>query len=339
MGLFDVFKKKDCEICGKEVGMFGYKKLEDGEICKDCVKLLSPWFDDRRHSTVEQIKAQLAYREENKAALNAFRPTVAYGERYTLRAELVNGVPSRFVVERTDSYKEENADIVNFKDVTSFNIDVREHDREIKYRNSKGEEVSYHPPRYEYSYDFYAEIHVNHPYFDDMRFQINRDTINLETVERRSGVGINLFGSGFDPTLYPEYRQIRAECDELEEMFRTGMQGVALSGYAATANTQDLAQVLLAKIPNAKMEELDDLHKKASDITILNRPDYKEVQDKIIKAISDRALELHAMRTGNQTAAAAAAVPQASAGPKFCPNCGAPADGGKFCQSCGSKLA
>ena len=59
MGLFDVFKKKDCEICGKEVGMFGYKKLEDGEICKDCVKLLSPWFDDRRHSTVAQIKQQL----------------------------------------------------------------------------------------------------------------------------------------------------------------------------------------------------------------------------------------------------------------------------------------
>ena len=59
MGLFDVFKKKDCEICGKEVGLFGYKKLEDGEICKDCVKLLSPWFDDRRHSTVDQIKQQL----------------------------------------------------------------------------------------------------------------------------------------------------------------------------------------------------------------------------------------------------------------------------------------
>ena len=27
MGLFDRFKKQDCEICGKEVGMFGYKKL------------------------------------------------------------------------------------------------------------------------------------------------------------------------------------------------------------------------------------------------------------------------------------------------------------------------
>jgi len=170
---------------------------------------------------------------------------------------------------------------VNFKDVTSFNIDVREYDREIKYRNSKGEEVSYHPPRYEYSYDFYAEINVNHPYFNEMRFQINRDTINLETVERRSGLGINLFGSGFDPTLYPEYRQMRAECDELEELFRAGMQGMVLTGYAPAA--QPVQQVTPVQQP-------------------------------------------------------AAAAPQASAGPKFCPNCGAPADGGKFCQSCGSRL-
>ena len=59
MGLFDRLKKQDCEICGKEVGMFGYKKLQDGEICKDCVKLLSPWFEDRRESTVAQIKEQL----------------------------------------------------------------------------------------------------------------------------------------------------------------------------------------------------------------------------------------------------------------------------------------
>ena len=283
MGLFDAFKKKDCEICGKEVGLFGYKKLEDGEICKDCVKLLSPWFDDRRHSTVEQIKQQLSYREENRAALNAFRPTVAYGERYTLRAEIVNGVPTRFVIERGDNYKEENADIVNFKDVTSFHIDVQEHNREIKYRNSQGEEVSYRPPRYEYSYDFYAEINVNHPYFNEMRFQVNRDTLNLETVDRRPGLGV--MRTGFDPTLYPEYRQIRSKCDELEELFRAGMQGMVLNGapvqqqYGAPVQQQYVAPV--QPVP---------------------------------------------------------AAPQAPAGPKFCPNCGAPSDGGKFCQSCGSRL-
>ena len=268
MGLFDRFKKQDCEICGKEVGMFGYKKLEDGEICKDCVKLLSPWFDDRRHSTVAQIKQQLAYREENRAALNGFRPSVAYGERFVLRAEIVDGVPSRFVVQRTDNFKEENADIINFKDVTSFNIDVNEHDRELKRRNAEGDMVSYVPPRYEYSYDFYAEIQVNHPYFSQIRFEINRNTINLETIERRSSFGGSLFRTGFDPALYPEYRQYRTQCDELEELFRAGMQGACLPGYAP-----------------------------------------------------------------------AAPAPAAPAGPKFCPNCGAPADGGKFCQSCGSKLA
>ena len=287
MGLFDAFKKKDCEICGKEVGIFGYKKLEDGEICKDCVKLLSPWFDDRRHSTVAQIKEQLAYREENKAALAGFRPTVAYGEGYTLRAELVNGVPTRFVVERTNSYMEENADIVSFKDVTSFNIDVEAYDEELKYQNSKGEEVSYQPPRYEYSYDFYAEIHVNHPYFDDMRFKLNANTLRLETIERRTGPGGIQLRRAFDPTLYPEYRQYRSEYDEMEELFRAGMQGMALKGFAPAV--QPIVQAAPAPQPVP-------------------------------------------------AAPPAPAPAPAPAGPKFCPNCGAPADGGKFCQSCGSRL-
>ena len=231
MGLFDVFKKKDCEICGKEVGLLGYKKLEDGEICKDCVKLLSPWFDDRRHSTVEQIKAQLAYREENQAALNTFRPTLAFGEYYTIRAELEQGVPTRFVVER-DNYKEENADLINFKDVTCFEIEVDEDERELKYRNSEDAEVSYKPPRYEYSYNFYAKLYVNNPYFDDIRVRLNLDTLYLETVSGRSIV-INTFNkANFDPSLYPEYRQYRKVCDDLEELFRAGMQGTPLAGCA-----------------------------------------------------------------------------------------------------------
>lgn len=68
MGLFD---KKYCDICGEKIGLLGNRKLEDGNLCKDCAKQLSPWFSDRRRSTVEDIKRQLAYREENwgRAAL------------------------------------------------------------------------------------------------------------------------------------------------------------------------------------------------------------------------------------------------------------------------------
>jgi len=243
MGFFSkLFEKKECSICGGEIGLLGNRKLEDGNCCKDCAKKLSPWFDDRRHSTVEQIKEQLAYREANRAELDGFRPTVAYGEGYTLRAEVVNGIPARFVVERYEDFKEENADIICFKDVTSFNIDVQESDQELKRRNSDGEMVSYYPPRYEYSYDFYAEIKVNHPYFDDIRVEISPSTVTLETVEHRSRGG--KFGSGFDPTLYPEYRKYRSQCDELEELFRAGMQGIALPGYGTGVQPSGAATVV-----------------------------------------------------------------------------------------------
>jgi len=178
-------------------------------------------------------------------------------------------------VERTDDFREENADIVSFRDVISFDVDVQESDRELMRENSNGEEVSYHPPRYEYSYDFHAQIRVNHPYFDEITFQLNRDSIDLEIVERRPGFGGTR--AGFDPMLYPEYRQFHGKCEELKELFRAGMQGTVLSGFAPAA--QPVMQAVPAPQP----------------------------------------------------------VP-ASTGPKFCPNCGAPADGDKFCQSCGSRL-
>ena len=50
MGLFD---KKYCDICGEKIGLLGNRKLENGNLCKTCAKKLSPWFSDRRNSTVE----------------------------------------------------------------------------------------------------------------------------------------------------------------------------------------------------------------------------------------------------------------------------------------------
>lgn len=63
MGLFD---KKNCDICGEKIGLLGNRKLDDGNLCKNCASKLSPWFEERRHSTVEDIKRQLEYREKTK---------------------------------------------------------------------------------------------------------------------------------------------------------------------------------------------------------------------------------------------------------------------------------
>lgn len=81
MGLFGkLFEKKECAICGGEIGLLGNRKLEDGNMCKACAAKLSPWFDERRHSTVAQIEEQLEYRESNKENVAAFRTTLSLGE-------------------------------------------------------------------------------------------------------------------------------------------------------------------------------------------------------------------------------------------------------------------
>ena len=58
MGFFD---KKYCDVCGNKIGLLGNRKLEDGNLCKDCAAKLSPFFSDRRHSTLEEIKEPEGY--------------------------------------------------------------------------------------------------------------------------------------------------------------------------------------------------------------------------------------------------------------------------------------
>ena len=94
-----LFEKKDCEICGGEIGLLGNKKLVDGDMCKDCAAKLSPWFTDRKESTVAEIKEQLAYREANQNELRSnFKATKSFGDYYKMHVMYENGQPPRFVV-------------------------------------------------------------------------------------------------------------------------------------------------------------------------------------------------------------------------------------------------
>ena len=42
--------------------------------------------------------------------------------------------------------------------MTGCNLDIDESSTELKRKDNDGKEVSYNPPRYEYSYDFYITI-------------------------------------------------------------------------------------------------------------------------------------------------------------------------------------
>ena len=113
MGLFD---KKYCDICGEKIGLLGNRKLENGNLCKNCAQKLSPWFSDRRNSTVEEIKAQLDYREENQKKVAAFHTTRTLGADTKV---LLDEDAGKFMVTRARNLAEANPDVLDFADVTA----------------------------------------------------------------------------------------------------------------------------------------------------------------------------------------------------------------------------
>ena len=166
MGLFD---KKFCDICGEKIGMLGNRKLEDGNLCKDCAKKLSPFFSERRKSTVEDIKQQLAYREENKRAVAAFNATRVLGTDWKV---YIDDTQRKFVVSRARDYRAENADVIDIAQVSAANYNVEEHREEIYTKDANGNRVSFVPPRYEYTYEITMTINVNSPYFSEIEFEL-----------------------------------------------------------------------------------------------------------------------------------------------------------------------
>ena len=173
MGLFD---KKYCDICGEKIGLLGNRKLEDGNLCKTCARKLSPFFSERRHSTVEEIKEQLAYREANKEKVAAFHPTRTFNCREYL---ILDEDKRQLMVTNYRNWKDENPDVIDFADVTGCDLDIDESRRELYRKNAEGKSVSYEPKRYEYSYDFNMTIAVNNPYFTEIPLRINDSEIKF----------------------------------------------------------------------------------------------------------------------------------------------------------------
>ncbi len=373
--LKNLFAKKDCEICGGEIGLLGNTKLADGDCCKDCAAKLSPWFTERKESTVAEIKAQIAYREANAEELkSSFRPTQTLGEYYKMYVMYENGCPSKFVVSLAPTYVEANADIIRFTDVTSCNVDIRDSRTEVKRKNESGEEVSYNPPRYEFRYEFYIELGINSPYFDKIRFKINRSTVKLiselQTNRSTSGIGqFLLMNNDFDPTYNPEFRQYQMMCDEIAEIVQKG-QNPQTAFHVPEELMENERQLAFGE----KVMAEEDLKKKLA----LYDEEYARVKDD--PALAEYAAFIAEQRKAVQYAAmtpeeqaskmaelmlqkqketmleagyseediekaltAKTSVEEKDDSPKLgdpgvCPDCGATDQTGKFCEYCGAKV-
>ncbi len=237
MGFFSkLFEKKECAFCGGEIGMLGNRKLEDGNMCKACAKKLSPWFDDRRHSTVEQIGQQLAYREANRAKVAAFRTTRSFGEYKKLLLDEDAGLFMVTAADSTTEFEKENPDVLSVMDVTGCDLDIDESHDELMQTDKEGKRVSYVPPRYRYNYDFNIHISVNNPYFSDMRFRLNSNSLEIITQQPQLATKLGMIGkvlSSIEPETSVEYRHYKQMGEELCDTLMQLRQGAREQKAAA----------------------------------------------------------------------------------------------------------
>jgi hypothetical protein len=187
MGLFS---KKNCCLCGEKVGLLGGLKLKDGDLCKECKKKLSPFFDDGKESTIEDIKKQIEAREENYKKLDDLQINKIYGEFGVI---LIDETNRKFValkdtsdglfkspkpVNSIEDVKDKNPDIIDFNQIEDVEVKVIQTNREEK-QTINGQQVSYDPKHYTYMIGYNIIIKLNHPYIKTMRIDIKNGTVQI----------------------------------------------------------------------------------------------------------------------------------------------------------------
>ncbi len=175
MGFFGkLFDKKECSVCGGEIGLFGNRKLEDGkvqELRRQALSLVQR--PPPEHGFGDPAAAGLPGSEPRKSRFVSHHPHL--GERTKVMLDEDAGL---FMVTSARDLTEANPDVLSFSDVTGCRLDIDESKTEIEYRDANGNRQSFNPPRYAYSYDFYIVINVNHPYFNEIRFQLNSESVD-----------------------------------------------------------------------------------------------------------------------------------------------------------------
>ena len=317
MGLFD---KKYCDICGEKIGLLGNRKLEDGNLCKNCARKLSPFFSDRRNSTVEEIKQQLAYREENERLLADFRPDSTFGE---FKKVYVDRAGAKFIVTSASNWQDANPDLISFSQVTGVNTDIHENKTEIYYKDEEGKRKSYNPRRYECNYEFNVTILVDSPWFDKIELELSS-------------------GNRPDSPYTDLYRHYEEQMHTLSDI---------LNGKQSKANGQNEFSSFDPLAPKNREEELmvstiKELPWVCEYCHILNEGSVvcskcgKTVSNRIVldTARNDaRSTLLMEVLDAREYARKKSASTQQNVPQNWsCPSCGAE-NSGKFCESCGAK--
>ena len=103
---------------------------------------------------------------------------------------------------------------------------------EEKREDSEGKSVSYNPPRYIFCYDFDILIRVNHPYFDQISFQLNSSDVDLNR-----GNPLPMMRKP-DPRMNPDYREYETMGNEIKRALTSARRQAREEARQAAAPKQ-----------------------------------------------------------------------------------------------------
>lgn len=160
-----LFEKKFCEICGEKARLLSRTAIEDGYICGDCRNKLSEFSDDFSNKTLDDIKEEMSFREENKKLFETFVETRAVGEHNEI---LVDEDHGWWVLADSNDYTDGNPDV--FRCDEFIRTDVREDFRTIQ--DDSDRDPNFHRPPREVLENLYFDVYVKHPYVNVVSFNL-----------------------------------------------------------------------------------------------------------------------------------------------------------------------
>ena len=326
-----LFEKKFCDICGEKISLLGNRKLEDGNMCKDCARKISPFMTDRRRTTIADMKEHLAYREENKAKLRAFRPTQTLGDNKKVYVDQTAGT---FVVSSRSpgNWADENPDVIPLSQVTQCTLDIDEDRDEIFMKDAQGNNVSYNPKRYTYSYDFDIRIAVNNRWFDEIKFRLNsHDVEGMGSAEyhnyemmgnqiRSALTGAPMMQQGYAQQGFVQQGFVQQPMQQQPYV----QQGYAQQGFVQQPMQQPYVQQGYAQHGFVQQPMQQDYAQQGY------------VQQPLQQGYAQQPVQQGYAQQPVQQGYAQQPVQQAAAMQWFCPNCGAQ-NATNFCQNCGTQ--
>ncbi len=219
-------REKACVVCGNTAK--SKVKCKDGPVCGNCIGRLSPWFTEHKGSSAEDLRKQIALREENKERLAAFVPTKAWGvKKYGPAYQFIYDEERRqFVVAEgpEESFKEREPDVIDFDQVKDVVLEVDEYWSEESGEFAPRGYGTLLQENYDdvfWRYDFYLRLTLDHPYLKEIRYKMNFKPTVLK-VHRRGVIfkrGLEIGGTYRGDAIAILAAQMEAAAGKEETLF------------------------------------------------------------------------------------------------------------------------